>query len=123
MRSFTESSNITLRRTKQLLFKIKSSVGFEAAIWTGGFLFLAFINNPVEVHFTLCPVSNLGLEFCPGCGLGNSITYLFRGEIINSFYSHPLGLFAMIVLLTRIIHLIKFNWSRNGKYITTNALS
>ena len=123
MRRFTESSNITFRRIKQLLFKIKSSFGFETTIWISGLFFLAFINNPTEVHFTVCPLTNLGIDICPGCGLGNSISYLFRGDLFSSFYSHPLGLFTLIVLIIRIIHLLKFNWSRNGKYITTNALS
>ncbi|MEJ2193504.1 MAG: DUF2752 domain-containing protein [Ignavibacteriaceae bacterium] len=107
----------------QHIHKFIISFGIESAIWISGIFFLAFINNPAEVHFTLCPFANLGLEFCPGCGLGNSISYLFHGELSNSFYSHPLGLFALIILITRIIHLIKFNWSGNGKYITTDALS
>ena len=117
------SLKITLKATKQLIYSIKSSIGFEVTIWIGGLFFLAIINNPTEVHFTICPLTNLRFDICPGCGLGNSISYLFRAEIINSLYSHPLGIFALIVLVTRIIHLLKFNWSRNGKYITTNALS
>jgi hypothetical protein len=119
----TASSYITVRKLKQLFNNINSSIGFEATIWIGGLFFLAFINNPEDIHFTVCPLANLGLDICPGCGLGNSISYLFRGDLIGSFNSHPLGLFALIVLLTRIIHLLKFNRSRNGKYITTDALS
>jgi len=115
--------NIALRKTIQLFYKIINSFSFEAAIWVGGLFFLAFINNPADVHFTICPLTNLGLNICPGCGLGNSISYLFRGDLIASFHSHPFGLFALIILLTRIIHLLKFNWRSNGKYITTNALS
>ena len=119
----TASSYITLRKLKQIFNNINSSIGFEAGVWIIGLFFLAFINNPAEVHFTVCPLANLGLDICPGCGLGNSITYLFRGDLIGSFNSQPLGLFALIILITRIIHLLKFNWSRNGKYITTDALS
>jgi hypothetical protein len=117
------SSEIILSKTGGLFYTFKNLLGFEALIWIVGLLFLAFINTPANVHFTICPLINLGLDFCPGCGLGSSISYLFRGDFINSFNSHPLGLFALIVLLTRIIHLLKFNWSRNGKYITTDALS
>ena len=121
--TLTTSLNFTLKKYIQLFYKIIRSFGFEAAIWIGGLFFLAFINNPADVHFTICPLANLGLEICPGCGLGNSISFLFRGDLFGSFNSHPLGLLAVIILLTRIIHLIKFNWSRNGKYITTDALS
>ena len=120
---FTTSSNITLKRTSQLFRKFISSLGFETVVWIGGLFLLAVINNPADVHFTFCPFANLGLDICPGCGLGNSISYLFQGEFRSSFYSHPLGFLAVIILLTRIIHLLKLNWSRNGKYITTNALS
>ena len=123
MGKLTTSLNDTLRKTIQLFHKIKSSFGFETAIWVGGLIFFAFINNPTDVHFTICPLTNLGLNICPGCGLGNSISYLFRGDLIASFHSHPFGLFALIILLTRIIYLLKFNWRSNGKYITTNALS
>jgi hypothetical protein len=119
----TTSLNNNLRKIKLLFYKIKSSIGFEAGVWIAGLFFLAFINNPADVHFTVCPLANLGLEICPGCGLGNSISYLLQGGIISSFNSHPLGLIALIVLLTRIIQLLKFNRSRNGKYITTDALS
>jgi Protein of unknown function (DUF2752) len=103
-----------------LSFKI---VGFEAAIWVGALLFLAFVHNPGSSHFTICPIKNLGFDFCPGCGLGNSVSYIFHGDIYNSFLSHPLGLLALIVLFIRIIQLIKNNWSNYGKYFTTNALS
>jgi hypothetical protein len=123
MLKLVTSLNIALRNTKQQMYNIITSIRFEAGIWITGLFFLVFINNPADVHFTVCPIGNLGLDFCPGCGLGNSISYLFRGDVIGSFNSHPLGLFALIVLLIRIIHLLKFNRSRNGKYITTDALS
>ena len=123
MRKLLILSNINLKERKHHIYKIISSFGFETTVWMGGLLFLAFINNPADVHFTICPLANFDWEFCPGCGLGNSITYLFQGNFTGSFYSHPLGLLAVIILLIRIIHLIKFNWSRNGKYIATNALS
>ena len=98
-------------------------IGLEAAIWIGALLYLAFLHTPGETHFTICPINNLGFDFCPGCGLGNSISLIFQGEIYNSFLSHPLGLLALTVLIIRIIQLIKNNWSNYGKHITTNALS
>jgi putative copper export protein len=98
-------------------------IGLEAAIWIGALLYLAFVHTPGETHFTICPINNLGFDFCPGCGLGNSISLIFQGEIYNSFLSHPLGLLALTVLIIRIIQLIKNNWSNYGKHITTNALS
>ena len=98
-------------------------IGLEAAIWIGALLYLAFLLTPGKTHFTICPINNLGFDFCPGCGLGNSISLIFQGEIYNSFLSHPLGILALTVLIIRIIQLIKNNWSNYGKHLTTNALS
>ena len=98
-------------------------IGLEAAIWIGTLLYLAFLHTPGETHFVICPINNLGFDFCPGCGLGNSISFIFQGKIYNSFLSHLLGLLALTVLIIRIIQLIKNNWSNYGKHITTNALS
>ena len=98
-------------------------IGLEAAIWIGALLYLAILHTPGATHFTICPINNLGFDFCPGCSLGNSISLIFQGEIYNSFLSHPLGLLALTVLIIRIIQLIKNNWSNYGKHLTTNALS
>jgi len=106
----------------KLLFMLRI-IGLEAGIWIGALLYLAFLHNPAENHFTICPINNLGYDFCPGCGLGNSISRIFEGEIYNSFLSHPLGLLALTVLIIRIIQLIKNNRSNYGKHFTTNALS
>ena len=94
------------------LQKIWLLFGFEAVVWILGLLVLIFIHIPGETHFTICPLANLGIEFCPGCGLGNSISYLFRGDLISSFYSHPLGIFALIIIVLRIISIIKNNRRR-----------
>src|SRR3989304_7418304 len=91
---------------RQKIIAFLRYVNLEAVIWIIGLLFLAF-NNPVNHHFSICPIKNLGFTFCPGGGLGESISHLFRLEIIESFSSHPLGLFAFIILSHRIIFLLK----------------
>ncbi|MCH8032168.1 MAG: DUF2752 domain-containing protein [Bacteroidetes bacterium] len=105
------------------LLLLPKIIGLEAAIWIGALLYLAFLHTPGETHFTICPINNLGFDFCPGCGLGNSISLIFQVEIYNSFLSHPLGLLALTVLIIRIIQLLKNNWSNYGKHFATNALS
>jgi hypothetical protein len=82
------------------------SLPFEAIFWTAALLFLAF-NDPTSTHYTLCPLALAGFDSCPGCGLGRSVSYLFRGEFAASFASHPLGFFAVAVLISRITSLIK----------------
>jgi hypothetical protein len=86
--------------------------GFETLCWILGLTYLGFIHSPGETQFTICPLSNLGFEFCPGCGLGNSISYIFKGDFIASFQSHPLGIFALLIITLRIITIIKNNRRR-----------
>jgi Protein of unknown function (DUF2752) len=81
-------------------------INIELIFWIGGLIWLAFM-NPSETHFSLCPIKNLGFPFCPGCGLGHSISFLFHGKIQESFHHHPMGIFALIVILVRIFQLIK----------------
>jgi Protein of unknown function (DUF2752) len=94
------------------LKEIWSLIGFEALVWILGLAYLIFIHPPGGTHFTICPLSNLGFEFCPGCGLGNSISYIFKGDFIASFNSHPLGIFALLIITLRIITIIKNNRRR-----------
>jgi len=77
----------------------------EAIIWTISLVALAFYYPDDHAHVTLCPISNLGFNFCPGCGLGRSIAFLFHGEIFKSWQAHPLGIFAVIILTYRVITL------------------
>jgi hypothetical protein len=84
----------------------RKKLSFELFCWTAGLLYLALI-YPAAEHPSLCLLKNLGIAFCPGCGLGASISYLLRGEIALSFSTHPLGSFATIVLAHRIIVLLR----------------
>lgn len=68
-----------------------------------------------DVHFTFCILKLSGFNFCPGCGLGHSISYFFHGNIQASLSSHPLGIFAVIIILLRIFKLIQFHLSKTIK--------
>jgi hypothetical protein len=60
-------------------------------------------------HFTLCPLANLGMEWCPGCGLGRSLVQLLHGNIVESWKYHWFGIPALIIIVFRIAELIKWN--------------
>lgn len=96
--------------TVQLLKRIP----FEALCWAAGLALLALSDTAAD-HFSLCPLKNAGIHFCPGCGLGRSVTLLFHGEISASFQMHPLGMFAVIVLSFRIVDLTKQYLQHYGK--------
>ena len=97
---------------KNLVNKIKSFaklIGLESVIWISSLIYLAFFNDPFHKHFTICPLSNAGFEYCPGCGLGNSISLFFNGYFVESFNAHFLGIPAVLIIIYRILSLIKFN--------------
>ncbi|MBL0095491.1 MAG: DUF2752 domain-containing protein [Bacteroidetes bacterium] len=82
---------------------------FELIVWTTAIVYLALI-NPEEQHISLCLLHLIGMPWCPGCGIGHAISFLLHGEVMSSFRSHPLGLFALVVLVSRIIKLIKMEY-------------
>jgi hypothetical protein len=97
----------------QILMRLRR-FPLEAIFWLIAFISLAYVNPSEENHFTICPLALAGLDWCPGCGLGRSIAYLFDGQIQNSLDVHPLGIFAVIVISYRIVQLIKFYIKTHG---------
>jgi len=97
----------------------------EAGMWLFGLIYLASINPYSNAHLTLCGFKLIGIDNCPGCGLGRSISFLFRGDFQNSFEMHPLGFLAFGLIIYRIFSLI-YNYLKelstseveNGKHIT-----
>ena len=79
----------------------------ELVCWTGGLLTLFFSEVSGDSHFTLCPLYNLGLDWCPGCGLGRSIASILKGDISASIKFHWFGIPALIILLHRIFYLFR----------------
>ena len=95
---------LKVKNSFSIFFKL---IPLEAAVWIIA-LVLLIINDPGNAHASsLCPVHNLGLDFCPGCGLGTSISYAFRGQFEASFSSHPLGMFAILILASRVYTLLR----------------
>lgn len=82
-------------------------IDIESLIWLTAFLYLALINPYEPKHFTLCLFRLVGIENCPGCGLGKSISMIFHGDFVGSLKSHPLGIPALILIVGRIYKLIR----------------
>ncbi|HMM11839.1 MAG TPA: DUF2752 domain-containing protein [Bacteroidales bacterium] len=80
----------------------------EVMIWLTAMLLLAFV-PPEQSQQTLCVWHHLGIGHCPGCGLGHSIADLFKGRIASSFLKHPMGIFAVVVIVWRIFRLTTQN--------------
>lgn len=78
---------------------------FELAAWISGLILMALMDPGTDAHYSLCFFKFIGINYCPGCGLGHSISYLFHGHFKESFNAHPLGLFAVVMILCRIYQL------------------
>ncbi|HEY4197532.1 MAG TPA: DUF2752 domain-containing protein [Mucilaginibacter sp.] len=74
----------------------------ELIFWVAALTALAFTDPAGAAHFSLCPLKVMGITWCPGCGLGHSISWLFRGNITNSFHAHWLGIPALLIILYRV---------------------
>ncbi len=106
------SSQIKLLDQQNFLSKIFSYsrlIGLEGFIWISALIYFAFFVNPFETHFTICPLANAGFEHCPGCGLGNSISFFFHGYFTESLNTHILGIPTLFIIFHRIYSIIKFN--------------
>ena len=77
----------------------------EAAIWVAALVVLALGNPNSDFHFTIFwPYYVWGIK-SPGYGLGHSISYLFRGNVISAIETHILGIPAVAIILWRVITL------------------
>jgi hypothetical protein len=103
---------------KKFLFFFKV-VELEALLWTAGLVYLVTVNPYHVQKFTLCPFHNLGIGFCPGCGLGRSIAFLFHGDLVHSLIAHPLGIIAFILITLRIV---KLSFRSYKNYLTTKEV-
>jgi len=94
----------------------------EALIWIMVLIAFSLSSLQSGSHFTLCPLSLAGFEHCPGCGLGRGIIQLLHGHYSESFNQHPLALFAVIVLVVRIVTVFR-NYLSYQKTFNPNITS
>ena len=81
----------------------------ELIMWTFALTYLLFI-NPYELnHFSFCVFNMIGIDFCPGCGIGRSISMIYKGDFLGSINMHPLGIFALTIIFHRIVTLLQRN--------------
>jgi hypothetical protein len=88
-KTFILSSFQWLRKHSELLFWLSA-------------LFLLFFLPEKTADTSLCVFSLLGFGHCPGCGIGHSIHYALHLKFAASFQHHPLGMFGVIVIFSRI---------------------
>ncbi|WP_262247988.1 DUF2752 domain-containing protein [Parapedobacter soli] len=92
-----------------------SKLPIEWMCWIAA-LGLLYFSDPHVHHFSLCPLDNLGIAWCPGCGVGRSIALLMHGNIEASLGMHWLGIPAFLVIVYRIFVLSKREYYLLTKY-------
>lgn len=88
---------------------------FEITAFSVGLLLLALMDPTTANGPGLCLLENLDFPYCPGDGLGHSVSFIFRGEIYNALEANILGPFAIIILLGRIFQLLLKNYLNYNK--------
>ncbi len=77
----------------------------ELICWLGALLFLGFTQTGA-LHYSLCPIENIGFSWCPGYGLGRSLRNLLHADIRASLEHHWFGIPAFLILIYRILQLL-----------------
>jgi hypothetical protein len=98
--------------------KFRGQIPVELIFWMSALLLLGsagLTSDPTASHLTLCPLANLGFDWCPGCGIGRSIAYLLQGELMKSLQNHWFGLPALLIICYRIYTLMKLELSKRFK--------
>jgi len=90
---------------------------FEIGAFSVGLLLLALMDPNTTSGPGLCLLENMGFSYCPGDGLGHSISFIFRGEFDNALEANMLGPFAFIILSGRIFYLISQNYLNQNKIL------
>ena len=70
-------------------------------------LVAAALLNPYSTGVDLCFFNFVGIEFCPGEGIGRSMAHVFRGNLTESFEMHPAGIPGVLIISTRVGSLLK----------------
>lgn len=76
----------------------------EWFVFSTGLILLAGM-SPEDAGTSLCFFEWVGIDFCPGEGLGHSISYTFRGDFKSAFQAHLAGPAAVLILTGRIIYI------------------
>jgi hypothetical protein len=91
---------------------------FELLFWTAALISLALSDPSKPGQYSLCPFKAMGFTWCPGCGLGHSISWLLHGNLTNSWHAHWLGIPALCIILYRIYSLLASRLSGNETFST-----
>ncbi|MFV0605804.1 MAG: DUF2752 domain-containing protein [Niabella sp.] len=74
----------------------------ETIVWASA-LVLLFFMDPGGHSGSLCILKNIGVNWCPGCGLGHAIHYALHLNFTQSVQEHILGIPATVIIMYQTI--------------------
>ncbi len=77
----------------------------ELLFWIAALTALFFLRVDIP-QTSLCFFSLIGLQECPGCGIGHAIHYALRFDFEASFHHHVMGIPGVIIIFIRIKQLL-----------------
>ena len=101
-----KASMISIRFMMSLVADLWKHPPLELIGWAGGLAVLAIINPHSHGYPDVCLFKRISIPFCPGCGLGRSISCFLHGDPMRSLQVHPLGILATLILAARAITLL-----------------
>ncbi|MCC5942600.1 MAG: DUF2752 domain-containing protein [Balneolaceae bacterium] len=104
--------NTNIGKLRSRSYKYYFFLHFEWLVLAAALILMAAI-DPTAERASFCIIDRFGFTFCPGCGLGRSVAYLFRGDLMASLTMHPAGILAVLILLGRIGSILKRNKNVN----------
>lgn len=87
-------------KIKYILSKIRQQY-LELVIWVIALVVLYFMQTTTASK-SLCIFSWMGIQQCPGCGIGHSINAALHLQFAGSFKYHPMGIIAIVIIFNRI---------------------
>ncbi|WP_346236589.1 DUF2752 domain-containing protein [Niabella insulamsoli] len=68
----------------------------EVLLWNGALILLGLMNP--DNSFSFCLLKQLGITWCPGCGLGHAIHHTLHFEFLKATQEHILGIPATLII-------------------------
>ena len=81
----------------------------ELLIWVVALIWIFFGISTSSNQTSLCIFHWLGIDICPGCGIGRSMHAALQGHLMVSLQYHWFGIPALLIIFSRIISLITYN--------------
>lgn len=79
----------------------------ELLIWVAALIYLYSIDPLAEPAINFCFFHWIGIDFCPGCGIGRSIGAALHFDWQESLQLHWFGIPALLIIFYRILTLLK----------------